>query len=147
MWLLLFVFVAGVVLERCWAGFFFDVGWGGSGGFFFFFLLLVCVLVPRWLGFFRAPGGVLFAAPPLIGMTCVLLMLRENFRFVRFFQREAMIDKLTELPNCCVLVDDLDVVCVCGRHMLVFFDLDGFKDYNDVFGYFVGDALLRRLTP
>jgi diguanylate cyclase (GGDEF)-like protein len=32
-------------------------------------------------------------------------------------------------------------------HTLVFFDLDGFKDYTDAFGHPAGDALLRRLAP
>ena len=29
----------------------------------------------------------------------------------------------------------------------MFFDLDGFKDYNDAFGHPAGDALLGRLAP
>ncbi len=41
---------------------------------------------------------------------------------------------------------DLDAACASPRpHTLVFFDLDGFKDYNDAFGHPAGDALLRRL--
>src|SRR5256885_14356737 len=58
-----------------------------------------------------------------------------------------MTDKLTELPNRRALIDDLRAAFRGGRHTLVFFDLDGFKDYNDAFGHPAGDALLRRLAP
>jgi two-component system, cell cycle response regulator len=90
---------------------------------------------------------VLAGAALLAGMARAMLMLRENFALVRRSQREAMTDKLTELPNRRALMTDLDVACRRGRHSLVFFDLDGFKDYNDAFGHPAGDALLRRLAP
>ena len=39
---------------------------------------------------------------------------------------------------------DLDRAPRAARaHTLVFFDLDGFKDYNDAFGHPAGDALLQ----
>jgi diguanylate cyclase (GGDEF)-like protein/PAS domain S-box-containing protein len=53
-------------------------------------------------------------------------------------------DALTGLPNRRRLMEDLDGVD--GRHLLVFFDLDGFKAYNDCFGHSEGDLLLRRLS-
>jgi diguanylate cyclase (GGDEF)-like protein/PAS domain S-box-containing protein len=53
-------------------------------------------------------------------------------------------DALTGLPNRRRLMEDLDAVD--GRHLLVFFDLDGFKAYNDSFGHSEGDLLLRRLS-
>jgi diguanylate cyclase (GGDEF)-like protein/PAS domain S-box-containing protein len=52
-------------------------------------------------------------------------------------------DPLTGLPNRRRLMEDLE--SAGGRHLLVFFDLDGFKVYNDSFGHLEGDLLLRRL--
>src|SRR5215208_3680059 len=52
-------------------------------------------------------------------------------------------DALTGLPNRRRLMEDLEAAD--GRHLLVFFDLDGFKVYNDLFGHLEGDLLLRRL--
>jgi len=53
-------------------------------------------------------------------------------------------DSLTELPNRRRLMEDLEEAD--GRYLLVFFDLDGFKVYNDSFGHVEGDLLLRRLA-
>jgi diguanylate cyclase (GGDEF)-like protein len=97
------------------------------------------------------PGGplavILAGAALLSGMARASLMLRQNFALVRTSRRDALTDKLTDLPNRRALVGDLDVACRRGVHTLVFFDLDGFKDYNDAFGHPAGDALLRRLAP
>ena len=60
--------------------------------------------------------------------------------------REAMSDPLTGLGNRRRLLTDLDAVIADARSvLLVVFDLDGFKAYNDTFGHPAGDALLRRL--
>jgi len=53
-------------------------------------------------------------------------------------------DALTGLPNRRRLIEDLGGLD--QRHLLVFFDLDGFKAYNDSFGHLEGDMLLRRLS-
>jgi diguanylate cyclase (GGDEF)-like protein len=60
--------------------------------------------------------------------------------------REAMSDPLTGLGNRRRLLSDLDAIIADERSvLLVVFDLDGFKAYNDTFGHPAGDALLRRL--
>ena len=88
-------------------------------------------------------GGALLTAVARSG-----LMLAENFALLGSARRDALTDKLTELPNRRALVRDLDRACLSDRpHTLVFFDLDGFKDYNDAFGHPAGDALLGRLAP
>jgi diguanylate cyclase (GGDEF)-like protein len=58
-------------------------------------------------------------------------------------------DALTGLCNRRALMRDLeDVLEVASQadpHLLLLFDLDGFKTYNDRFGHPAGDALLARL--
>ena len=55
-------------------------------------------------------------------------------------------DALTGLPNRRKLVADLEAAVASGaRTLLMFFDLNGFKSYNDAFGHVAGDSLLARL--
>jgi diguanylate cyclase (GGDEF)-like protein len=64
-------------------------------------------------------------------------------------RHQALTDPLTELANRRRLHADLDerLTRSPGRppSLLVIFDLDGFKPYNDTFGHQAGDALLARL--
>jgi two-component system cell cycle response regulator len=68
----------------------------------------------------------------------------ERKRLESQLEHLAYHDALTGLPNRRRLMAALDQVE--GRHLLVFFDLDGFKLYNDSFGHLEGDLLLRRLA-
>jgi diguanylate cyclase (GGDEF)-like protein len=62
---------------------------------------------------------------------------------------EARTDALTGLRNRRALTSDLASAVsessLSEELLLVMFDLDGFKQYNDTFGHPAGDALLRRL--
>ncbi|RKQ91254.1 diguanylate cyclase (GGDEF)-like protein [Solirubrobacter pauli] len=88
-------------------------------------------------------GGAL-----LVGLIRAALLLAENQQLVRVARAEAVTDKLTGLPNRRALLDGLDAALAARTpHTLVFFDLDGFKEYNDAFGHAAGDALLQRLAP
>ena len=77
------------------------------------------------------------------------LTYRENVRMLKRQTREAMTDALTQLGNRRRLMDDLEIAAERTAHgvlsTLAFFDLDGFKRYNDSFGHGAGDALLVRL--
>jgi diguanylate cyclase (GGDEF)-like protein len=61
-----------------------------------------------------------------------------------------MTDALTGLGNRRRLTTDLEAAFeghaeLAGPSLLLLFDLDGFKAYNDTFGHLAGDALLARL--
>jgi two-component system, cell cycle response regulator len=89
---------------------------------------------------------VLAAASLLAVVARMTLSLLENERLLRRTRVDAETDSLTRLRNRRKLKADLDTVCAEGRsHVLLMFDLDGFKGYNDTFGHPAGDALLLRL--
>ncbi len=74
---------------------------------------------------------------------------RENSILLRASQNEALTDPLTGLGNRRALTADLEQRLLRAgaesEFLLVMFDLDGFKHYNDNFGHPAGDALLARL--
>jgi len=67
----------------------------------------------------------------------------------RRMRRELTTDPLTRLYNRRALMEDLPRVCQRASEedpaFLWFFDLNGFKNYNDAFGHAAGDVLLARL--
>jgi diguanylate cyclase (GGDEF)-like protein len=71
----------------------------------------------------------------------------ENALLAADNRHEARTDALTGLRNRRALIDDLEAhePGVTGEQVLVLFDLDGFKHYNDTFGHPAGDELLARL--
>jgi two-component system, cell cycle response regulator len=91
-----------------------------------------------------APAVLFAGAALLFGVARALLLLRRNAELLAHAREAATTDKLTGLPNRRALLADLERA---SDHTLVFFDLDGFKDYNDAFGHHAGDALLQRQAP
>jgi diguanylate cyclase (GGDEF)-like protein len=89
-------------------------------------------------------AGALVLACLRAGMTYT-----ENVRMLRHAAREALTDVLSGLGNRRALMVDLErafAESVDGRpRTLAFFDLNGFKRYNDSFGHAAGDALLARI--
>jgi diguanylate cyclase (GGDEF)-like protein/PAS domain S-box-containing protein len=96
---------------------------------------------PRWVheqgrAIFGDDGEVLYLDGSIFDIA-------ERKRLEAQLEHLAYHDALTGLPNRRRLMEDL--AAGSGRHLLVFFDLDGFKVYNDSFGHLEGDLLLRRL--
>lgn len=86
----------------------------------------------------------------LVVVVRLALAFRETQATLQTSQRQALTDPLTGLANRRRLMDDLERAAATpadpGRlWLLVMFDLDGFKAYNDSFGHPAGDALLTRL--
>jgi diguanylate cyclase (GGDEF)-like protein len=74
--------------------------------------------------------------------------VRDKMRATHIdIERMATTDSLTGLANRRKAVGDLEGLFAGPRrpHVLMIFDLDGFKSYNDSFGHPAGDALLIRL--
>jgi len=72
----------------------------------------------------------------------------ENLRMLRASRTEAVTDALTGLGNRRALKLELEARLSddpIEPFVLAFYDLDGFKIYNDTFGHQAGDALLSRL--
>ena len=75
-------------------------------------------------------------------------LAEENGRLLETSRAEARTDALTGLPNRRALIADLTAALAWEEQpqaILILFDLDGFKQYNDAFGHPAGDMLLQRL--
>ena len=103
-------------------------------------------------------AGLAGTTPVAIGMAAasmlavgvrLFLTFRDNVSMLETTRREALTDALTGLGNRRSLAKDLERLMPRARAeeplVLVLFDLDGFKHYNDCFGHPAGDDLLVRL--
>jgi diguanylate cyclase (GGDEF)-like protein len=83
-------------------------------------------------------------------LTRMAISQRETAQLLVAREREAAHDPLTGLANRRVLLEDLghatDTASVKRPTLLMLFDLDGFKAYNDTFGHSAGDGLLIRVA-
>jgi diguanylate cyclase (GGDEF)-like protein len=106
--------------------------------------LLIC----GWFADLLPAAGVLAALALLAAAGRAGLMFGENLTLLRASRGEALTDALTGLGNRRLLLRALaEGFAKDARPLtLVFFDLDGFKAYNDAFGHVAGDALLVRLA-
>ncbi|MGH3064720.1 MAG: bifunctional diguanylate cyclase/phosphohydrolase [Gaiellaceae bacterium] len=91
---------------------------------------------------------VLASAVLLLVIVRLGLTFRENRKLYLLTRHEATTDALTGLGNRRKLLLDLEHRLASDKAepaVLMMFDLDGFKGYNDTFGHPAGDTLLARL--
>ncbi|MFL6067004.1 MAG: HD domain-containing phosphohydrolase [Gaiellaceae bacterium] len=92
--------------------------------------------------------SLVLAGAAILGVIArMALTFAENMAMIGESRAEARTDVLTGLGNRRRLFDDLDELFKRReqRNVLVLFDLNGFKFYNDTFGHVAGDLLLARL--
>jgi two-component system, cell cycle response regulator len=113
-------------------------------------LAAVCLAVEVQDHFVRM--GSLAIAIASIGLIAVIARLAltfdEHLDLLRASRTESLTDALTGLRNRRALLQRLGEAFAepGGRsRLLLLFDLDGFKSYNDTFGHEAGDMLLSRL--
>jgi len=104
------------------------------------------------VGQFRSVGlaAIVLAAGTLLALISrAAVAFRESRQMFAAARSEAETDLLTTLGNRRKLMTDLrhelHVASAASPRILVMFDLDGFKHYNDTFGHPAGDVLLARL--
>jgi len=103
-------------------------------------------------------AALLATAALIVAIARAAITFRDNTTLLRATRVEALTDGLTGLPNRRRLMRDLERAFGTDEHGRVarhhrvkpatfaFFDLDGFKGYNDTFGHAAGDMLLDRLA-
>jgi two-component system, cell cycle response regulator len=114
-------------------------------------LLVPCLFGLLGLGMLVFGNLASINRPALVlATTCVLGVICRMAMTFWESRRESLTDALTDLPNRRSLVRDLRSLAPQASDTnplgLVFFDLNGFKRYNDRFGHHAGDALLVRLS-
>ena len=113
-------------------------------------LAAVCLSLEIWDHFGGVGAFALTAAS--VGIAAVIarlaLTFNEHLHLLSRTRTESLTDALTGLSNRRALLQHLDEAFTGEpptSKLLLLFDLDGFKAYNDTFGHSAGDMLLSRL--
>lgn len=123
-----------------------DNGWRTASLTLAFAALALALLTVGQFAALTPAAGLLAIGAVIAVVLRAALTLRENGIIITRSEEHAVTDALSGLHNRRQLLEDLAAVCRDGRlSTLAFFDLDGFKAYNDTFGHSAGDALLARL--
>jgi two-component system cell cycle response regulator len=91
--------------------------------------------------------SLVLATASIVAMIVRLVLTHHESRgHIVTSRHQARTDSLTGLGNRFGLLGDMELrLAEQTPHVLLLFDLDGFKNYNDSYGHPAGDALLARL--
>lgn len=121
------------------------VGFLGSTGLLAFQVLvgpgIDAVFVSTYLAM-----ALLVGTRYLVAMRVQRLLTEQLVDAKRRLSHQAHHDALTDLPNRLLLAQRLDQAIHDGPFVLIFVDIDDFKDVNDRFGHAAGDELLCAIS-
>lgn len=104
-------------------------------------------MYPQWLNVSRLPKQ----GPIVKNFIVVFSDISERMRSQKYIEHLAYYDSLTGLTNRNLLKDRVNhCISLCKRtsenFVLIFLDLDKFKDINDMHGHDIGDSLLIAIS-
>lgn len=105
--------------------------------------LLIGLALPAVVVWLCLAMVVLVAARQIAAVLIAVQLTRRLYETQRRLAHQVNHDALTGLPNRLLFGQRLDAAVRDGRFVLIFVDVDDFKEVNDQFGHAAGDALLR----
>lgn len=87
----------------------------------------------------------------ILGAVCSMHDVTVQTRLAKMMEKMALTDELTDLPNRAAWFAELEQTIDHSRRnkspiMVLFIDLNGFKQINDTFGHATGDEVLRQFS-
>lgn len=121
------------------------VGFMGSTALLTFHVLIGRSIDPIFISIFLAMA-LLVATRYVVAMRVQRMLTAQLVDAKRRLAHQAHHDALTGLPNRVLLGQRLDEAIRDGPFVLIFVDIDDFKEVNDQFGHAAGDELLCAIS-
>nr|WP_234789170.1 EAL domain-containing protein [Mycolicibacterium monacense] len=104
--------------------------------------LLIGQDMPKLVTLVAVTMIALLTARQVVAMRAQRLLTNQLYEAQRRLAHQVHHDPLTGLPNRVLFAKRLDVAMHDGKFVLIFVDIDDFKEVNDQFGHAAGDELL-----